>query len=238
MVPSITQDAVNTALGTFLTAILPAGVTVIVGQVNRVASPEGDYVVMWPLRRPRLGTNLETPNDTKFTASIAATTMTVTALLAGSIGVGNQVFGVNVADGTVVVSQTSGPTGGAGVYVVAPSQNVASETMSTGVIDIEQDTDVVMQCDCHGASGGDNAQVISTMMRSAYAVDQMEASGVTPLYAEDPRQTPFTTAAAQWEDRWSIDVHLEINPVVSVPQEFADAVTVTPVVVDVAFPPQ
>lgn len=238
MVPSITQDAVNTALGAFLTSILPAGVTVIVGQVNRVASPEGDYVVMWPLRRPRLATNLETPNDTKFTASITGANMTVIALLSGAIAGGNQVFGVNVADGTVVVSQTSGPTGGAGVYVVSPSQTVSAETMSTGVVDIEQDTDVVMQCDCHGTAGGDNAQVISTMMRSAYAVDQMAATGVTPLYAEDPRQTPFTTAAAQFEDRWSIDVHLEINPVVSVPQEFADAVTVTPVVIDVAFPPQ
>jgi hypothetical protein len=238
MIPSITQDQVNTALGTVLTTILPAGVKIIVGQVNRAASPEGDYVVMWPLRRPRLATNLETPNDTKFTASIAGTVMTVSALLAGHIGVGNQVFGVNVADSTVVVSQTSGPTGGAGVYVVTPSQAVGAETMSSGVVDIEQDTDVVMQVDVHGAASSDNAQVISTLMRSDYAVDQMAATGVTPLYAEDPRQTPFTTAAAQFEDRWSIDVHLQINPVVSVPQQFADAVTVTPVVVDVAFPPQ
>jgi hypothetical protein len=60
----------------------------------------------------------------------------------------------------------------------------------------------------------------------------MEASGVTPLYAEDPRQTPFTTAAAQFEDRWSVDIHLQINPVVQTPSQFADAVDLTVTDVD------
>lgn len=232
MTPSITQDDVNTALGNFLTAILPVGVEVVVGQANRVASPEGDYVVMWPLRRPRLATNLETPSDTSFTASIAARNMTVTALLTGAIEENRQVFGPNVADGTIVQSQTSGPTGGAGIYVVSVGQTVSAETMSTGAIDIEQDTEAVMQVDVHGPGSTDNAQIVSTMMRSSYAVEQMEPTGVVPLYADEPRQMPFMTAADQFEDRWMVDIHLQINPVVSVPQQFADAIDLTIVDVD------
>lgn len=238
MTPSITQDAINTALGNFLTAILPAGVEVVVGQVNRVASPEGDYVVMWPLRRPRLGTNVDTPVDSKFTASISGGVMTVSAVdavLNGPIGIGSVIFGVNVASNTTVASLGSG-TGGVGTYNVTPSQTVGSETMSAGVIEVEQSTEVVMQVDVHGPSSGDNSQTISTLFRSGYAVERMAASGVTPLYAEDPRQTPFTTAASQYEERWTIDVHLQINPIISVPQEFADSATIEVVDVDVVYP--
>ena len=89
--------------------ILPqlAPSNIIVGQTNRVASPEGDYIVMWPLTRPRLATNVETPIDCKFTASIApltasTSTMTVTAVQSGEIELENQIFSTNVAYNTFV----------------------------------------------------------------------------------------------------------------------------------------
>src|SRR5580704_4186013 len=109
MTPSITQEDIEIALGTFLQTILglPDG-QVIVGQVNRVAPPEGDYVVMWPLRRPRLGTNVDTPADAKFTGSIAGTTMTITDVAAGQMKAGATVFGVGVMANTVVSAQLTG----------------------------------------------------------------------------------------------------------------------------------
>jgi len=241
MTPSITQDAVNAALSSFLSAILPAGVTIVVGQVNRVASPEGDYCVMWPLRRPRLSTNVDTPVDSKFTGSISAGVLTVSAVdpvLNGPIGIGSVIFGVNVADGTTVVAPAGTGTGGVGTYNVSPPQTVASGTLSAGVIEVEQSTEVVMQVDVHGPASADNVQTISTLFRDGYAVDQMAAAGVTPLYADDPRQAPFTTAAAQFEDRWMVDLHMQIDPTVAVPQEFFDATALTVTDVDVAFPPQ
>lgn len=237
MTPSITQDQVNTALGNFLTAILPAGVTVIVGQVNRVAEPEGDFVVMWPLRRPRLATNLDTSADAKFTGSIAGTVMTITEVITGVMNEGATVFGVNVADGTTVSAQTGGTPGGVGTYTVAPSQAVSSTTLSAGATEIEQSTEVVMQIDVHGPASADNAQTISTLFRDEYAVEQLDqaAVAISPLYADDPRQMPFITAASQYEDRWTVDVHMQINPIVSVPTEFADSVDLTTVDVDVAY---
>src|SRR5450631_4181091 len=144
MVPSITEAQVLTALGNLLTYVLPQlGSNIIIGQTNRVPSPQGDYIVMWPLSRPRLATDYEMPADTKFTASITTNQMTITELISGEIKPGNQVFGVNVANNTVVQSQSSGTPGGAGVYVVSGSQNVASRTMSAGVLDIAQSTEIV-----------------------------------------------------------------------------------------------
>lgn len=240
MTPSITEDAVNTALGNLLTAMLPqlpAG-NIIVGQVNRVASPEGDYVVMWPLRRPRLATNLDTPADCKFTGSIALTVMTVAVVNIGSVRSGLTVFGTNVTAGITIVNQMTGPTGGAGTYTITPSQSVAQTTLATGSTDISQSTEVVYQIDVHGPASADNSQTISTLFRDDFAVTQFstEPISIAPLYADDPRQVPFFSAASQFEERWCIDVHLQISPVISAPTQFADSVAITLVELDVTYP--
>lgn len=236
MTPSITQDAINTALGNFLQAVLPAGVKVVVGQVNRVASPKGDYCVMWPLRRPRLGTNVDSSADAKFTGSIAGAVMTITEVVAGTMNDGATVFGVGIAANTSVVNQIDGTPGGDGTYAITPSLTVGSTTLSAGATIIEQSTEIVYQVDVHGPASGDNAQTISTAFRDAYGVSLFDGTGVTPLYCEDPRQMPFTTAANQFEDRWTIDVHMDCAPTVSVPQQFFDAADLTVVDVDVAYP--
>lgn len=236
MTPSITESAVQTALGTFLQTILPSSVTVIAGQVNRVASPEGDYVVMWPLRRPRLATNVDTSVDAKFTGSIAGTVMTIATVLAGEMNIGATVFGIGVSANTTVSEQLTGPPGGAGTYTVAPSQTVGSTTLSAGQTEIEQSTEVVYQLDVHGPAAGDNAQTISTLFRDSYGVRQFEGTGVTPLYCDDPLQTPFTTAASQYDQRWTIDMHMQFDPTIAVPAQFADQANVTVISVTEAFP--
>lgn len=59
-----TETDLLTSLRTVLLAIVPAGVEVIKGQVNRVAEPVGvDFVVMTPILRTRLSTNYDTYDD-------------------------------------------------------------------------------------------------------------------------------------------------------------------------------
>ena len=56
MVPSPTQSQIMQALRSFLLGVLPTGVPVVLGQINRVAEPKGsDFVVMTPIRQVRLG---------------------------------------------------------------------------------------------------------------------------------------------------------------------------------------
>lgn len=73
------------------------------------------------------------PSDTTsgayFTASIAATTMTVTAVTNGTLAVGHQVNAPGVAVGTYITALGTG-TGGTGTYTVAVSQTIASQTMT------------------------------------------------------------------------------------------------------------
>lgn len=64
-----------------------------------------------------------------FTASITLTTMTVTAVSAGTLLPGMVLTGTGVSADTRIVEQTSGTTGGAGDYTVTISQTVASTTI-------------------------------------------------------------------------------------------------------------
>lgn len=68
-----------------------------------------------------------------FTGSISTTNLTVSAVTSGTIRLGMVLTGTGVTANTHVVSQTSGTTGGAGVYVVGISQTVASTTI-TGTV--------------------------------------------------------------------------------------------------------
>jgi len=242
MTPTVTQDSIWSALRTFLAEILPSNVgaaNIIQAQVNRVAQPrDDDFVVMTLLRRGRLATNQDTLLDAVFLGSIAGDILTITEVVEGSLAAGQHVFGTGIEAGTLVTG-TVGGTGGIGTYRVSPSQTVASGTISGGQVLAMQETQISVQIDVHGPNSADNAQVISTLMGDDYASTRISAiSGgvLSPLYAEDPRQMPFTNEQQQVENRWIVGVELQINPAVSIPQEFAGVVEVQPLDVDATYP--
>jgi hypothetical protein len=69
--------------------------------------------------------------DAAFTASIADTVMTVTAVASGALAVGSLITDTDfeVFPGTTITALGTG-TGGTGTYVVSPSQVIASESMT------------------------------------------------------------------------------------------------------------
>lgn len=250
MTPSPTQETIVGALRTFLLSILEESQAWVVARamVNRVAEPRADnFVLMTPLRMERIETNVDTFTDLVFTGSISGTTMTVTALdpdFDAEIEAGLTVFGTGIAANTKVVSQSSGTPGGVGVYVVSQSQNLSSRTLSAGTQEITQAVKMAVQLDFHSAAprvAGDAAVTFSTLFRDAYAVDSFAAqtpdSGVVPLYCEDPKQVPFTQDQQQYEERWVVETLLQANVIVSVPQQFADAVSVQLIDIDAVYPP-
>ena len=102
----------------------------------------------------------------------------------------------------------------------------------------EEDTEVTVQIDCYGPLASDTVQTIATLWRSGYTCDILAASGygVQPLYEKDPRQAPFIDGQQQYEYHWSIDLVLQVNFVVTTPQDFASVVTVDPIGVDQVYP--
>lgn len=231
LAPSILEAAINQAIGDFVQAQL--GVPTVVGQTNRVPqpAPNADSVVFWPLSRPRLSTNAEGLFDVKFTGSIAGSVLTVSAVQNGVIVASTALSGVGIAPGTTIQSQSSGTPGGVGAYAVSGSQTVGSETMSASYIQLLEETELNYQIDVHGPNSADNSQALAQLLWSNFAYDSLSPSGVFPLYCEDPQQIPFMTAADQTVNRWIVRAKFQINPIVSIPQQFADSLTVTPSII-------
>lgn len=239
MQPSILQDDVFTTLRSFLLSVLPSGVEVVQGQINRVPEPQSeDFIVMTPLFLDRLGTNVESDADVAFVGAISGATLTVSQILTGAVYEGAYLFGSTIAAGTTITAFGTG-TGGVGTYSVSAPQTAASQTIQAGSIGQMQPTEWRIQMDVHGPNGTNNAQVITTLMRSPVAVDFFTASGfdMAPLYADDAKQFAFINGEQQYEDRWVINVTLEVNPSVSTPQQFFTEATVTLASVDAQFPP-
>lgn len=243
-----TEDQVFGALGQFMAQIMPSGFMPVRGQVNRAAPPNiANYAVMWPRSRLRLGTNFDEYVDCRFVASIAGTTMTVTAVSYGQLKAGLEVFSVNATVPTTIVQQLTGAPGSTGTYQITPTQTVASEVMACGVANYLQPTEFKAQIDVHGPLAGDNAQRISTLFRDDYAVQFFNGASVggvalagliAPLYADDPKQIPFILASQQWEDRWVVEACLQIqSTVLDIPQQFAEQVEVGLIEIDTYYPP-
>lgn len=239
--PVPNQSAIQTVLRGFLLQYLPAGVEVITSQDNRVPEPAGDFVAMTVGRRGRLSTNVDTYQDCAFEASITDAVMTVTQVAFGALLVGATVFGTPVTAGTLISAQTGGTPGGIGTYTVTPAQTVTAQTLASGAETIVMPTDVVIQLDVHSASDGsasDMAQTIATLIRDERATRYFADAGMdgAPLYADDPKQVPFFNGEQQYETRYVLDVHIQANQALGLPQQFADQAVIGVFPVEATFP--
>lgn len=239
---SFTESQALAALRTFLLDIVADGTEVVRGQVNRVAEPRGaDFIVMWPIRQERLETNETSYADNDVVGSIAGTILTVTAIGHGAISPGVLLVDESelIAVDTTIIEQLSGSVGGTGTYRITPSQTVGSGVIYAGERRDLVATQWTVQIDVHGPASGNNARVIETLFRSDYGVTALEESGLTiaPLYCESPRELPFENAEQQTEYRWVIEAVMQISPIVSSPQRFADELDITTIEVDTTYPP-
>lgn len=99
--------------------------------------PDGSTTTAYPLtfNNTAYSKNISLQNRiVAFTATIATTNLTVSAVTSGTIYPGMIISGTGVTAGTRIVSQTSGTTGGAGVYVIDTSQTVSTATAMTGSV--------------------------------------------------------------------------------------------------------
>jgi len=225
---TLTEAQALTALRSFLTAILPTDVVVIRGQANRTPEPKAvNFVVITPLFRERLATNVDNYIDAVFTGSIAGNVLTITAVGYGSLVIGSQILGVNVAANTLVLAIKTG-SGGIGTYTLNNTQTVNSQKLAAGVITLLQAVKMTVQMDIHGPASADNTHLITTLFRDAVGVVLFKSSGfeVAPLYADNPKQIPFINGELQVENRWTMDAVMQCNPLITLSQDFADQLSI------------
>jgi hypothetical protein len=225
-VTSVARGAVVIGAPLAAAGVLPG--TIVTGQISGTTNGVGFYYVNLP--QTLVGATFTQNYGILSVASVTRGVVPLGALLLDTTG--------EVAPNTTIIDFLTG-IGGAGDYMVSPSQALASETLYLGQRSDLVATEWTVQIDVHGPGSSDNVRVIDSLFRSEYAVDTVGAFGsaMSPLYAEEARQMPFDNAEQQVEFRWTMDLHLQISPVVTTPQQFFDQIEVTGVEVDASFPP-
>ena len=232
------------ALRGFLQSVVP-GVEVVQGLGNRVPMPPAPFIAMTAILSKRLATNLDSYVDPYLTsgftftgtASAVGNVMTVSIALTGTLNVGDLVGGENVPYQTFVTGQTGGTTGGVGTYTLSTAGGFISAaiTVTDGVRQSEQDTQIDIQIDAYGPNAADWAAMISTLFRDEYGV-QMLAPYCAPLYIDSGMQAPLIDAESQYEQRIVMTGTMQYNPVTVTGQQFAGALGVTAVNVPTTYP--
>lgn len=92
---------------------------------------------------------------------------------------------------------------------------------AVGTATIYGPTKIDVQIDFYGSQAGEFCKLIKTAFRSYWGFEHFP-SNIKPLYTSDGIQSPLLTGEQQYESRWTLTVSLQYNPVVTVPQEFAE----------------
>ncbi len=123
---------------------------------------------------------------------------------------------------------------------LSTNKTIYTPTPGAGVEGNWASMEVRMQLDFYGDNASDVSQVVSRLIRTDYACQQFAASGVDiqPLYSEEPRNTTMLNAESQYQNRWTMDFIGQFNPIVEVPMDFANTLTIDLVDVDVKYPPE
>ena len=93
-----------------------------------------------------------------------------------------------------------------------------------GTATVEGPTRIDIQIDFYGAQAGEFCKTVKTAFRSHWGFAHFPAN-IKPLYTSDGIQSPLTTGEQQYESRWTLTASLQYNPIVTVPQDFADTLT-------------
>ena len=104
---------------------------------------------------------------------------------------------------------------------------------------VKRPSQFTIQVDCYGPGSGDRATAITTLLRDQYGCEEFRKAGydMQPLYAGDAHQMPLVNGEAQYEERWTFDAVMQINPVLTMLQESAIVLKADLKNVDATSPP-
>ncbi len=104
---------------------------------------------------------------------------------------------------------------------------------------VEDKTQITMQINLFGAATSNPMQAVTTLWRDQQAVSFFNALGVPifPLFASEVRQIGFITGEKQYDDQWSVDLEMEVNFTLAVPQDFATHGSIETIEIDATYPP-
>lgn len=100
----------------------------------------------------------------------------------------------------------------------------------------EMHAQVKMQLDVYGPSSLAWATMLQTLLRDEVGCAAL-APNCQPLYTGEPFLSALEDSEDQYEQRWTLEVELQYNPVTSTAPQFADTLVATVVNVEETYSP-
>lgn len=127
-------DIMVAVCGQYVYALTSTFVPTMVGQLNtttgRVGITDNGINVYIVDGLNRYTWRISSPSSAVFTGSLSGTTLTVSAVTNGALGVNQALFGSGILSETIITALGTG-SGGVGTYTVNRSQTVSSELMNS-----------------------------------------------------------------------------------------------------------
>ena len=97
-----------------------------------------------------------------------------------------------------------------------------------------------MRLGLFGPGAGACVQTIAALWRDPLAAAFFAGLPfqLTPLDAAPPTQSGFTDGEHQYEENWSVDLHMQVTFCLSIAQDFATTLSATALCADVVDPPE
>jgi hypothetical protein len=114
--------------------------------------------------------------------------------------------------------------------------NYTDPVSTVGTVNTMTPSEFVVQLDFYGTNSAQNAKIIEALSRSQFALSSFSNVSIKPLYADDPQQMPLINGEQQYEQRWKMDFHIQYNPIIYNPQEFADTLDINVISVEATYP--
>lgn len=92
---------------------------------------------------------------------------------------------------------------------------------------ITQRTTRRVQIDFYGSGADALAVTCATLLRDRIGVEFLSPYGIAPLYTEDAAAMPEPDGRGKWTKRWTLDVMVQMDGVVTVEQPYFDNVNLT-----------
>lgn len=105
------------------------------------------------------------------------------------------------------------------------STNISRHMPTENLRNVLMPTEYTLQVDCYGPLSSDYATLLAALWRDSYACDSL-APLAAPLNVTNPVQIPLVNGEQNYEHRWTFSALLQFNPVIAVPQQYADVIEV------------
>lgn len=151
------------------------------------------------------------------------------SILEANVFTALRTFILSVVDCEVIRSQVNRVSTPKGDFIALTPVSMApletnTDTWTDTTKAVKRPAQMNIQVDCYGASSADRAQVISALFRDDCACQSFLASGfdIQPLYAGDAQQMPLVSGEDAYVERWTFELALQVNPVVTLTQQTAN----------------